>query len=96
MVNGGTEAPFNNPYNNNHQKGIYVSAATGEPLFSSEDKYDSGTGWPGFTKPINVHAVTIVEEYRLLMEINEVVETKSGLHLGHVFNDGPSDKGGKR
>ncbi|MBC7744001.1 MAG: peptide-methionine (R)-S-oxide reductase MsrB [Flavobacterium sp.] len=96
MVKRGTETPFKNPYNNNHQKGIYVSAATGEPLFSSEDKFESGTGWPSFTKPINSNAVTVVKDNSFGMERNEVVETKTGLHLGHVFDDGPADKGGKR
>ena len=96
MVKRGTEAPFNNPYHNNHQKGIYVSAATGEPLFSSEDKFDSGTGWPSFTKPINPTAVTVVSDNSFGMTRDEVIETKTGLHLGHVFDDGPADKGGKR
>ncbi|HYK77469.1 MAG TPA: peptide-methionine (R)-S-oxide reductase MsrB [Daejeonella sp.] len=91
MVNKGTEPAFNNPYNSLYQKGIYVSAATGEPLFSSDDKYDSGTGWPSFTKPINPQAVIVIKE-----NSNEVIEAKTGLHLGHVFNDGPVDKGGKR
>src|SRR5688500_5985331 len=95
MVKDGTEAPFNNPYDKVYEPGIYVSAATGEPLFSSEDKFDSGTGWPSFTKPINSTAVTLIGESFGLSGI-EVVETKTGLHLGHVFNDGPADKGGKR
>ena len=96
MVKRGTEAPFNNAYNGNHQRGIYVSAATGEPLFSSEDKFESGTGWPSFTKPINSKAVTIVRDNSFGMVRDEVIETKTGLHLGHVFDDGPADKGGKR
>ena len=96
MVKGGTEAPFNNAYNDNHEKGIYVSAATGEPLFSSEDKFESGTGWPSFTKAINSGAVAIVTDRTLGMVREEVVEAKTGLHLGHVFNDGPINKGGKR
>ena len=96
MVKRGTETPFNNAYNGNHQKGIYVSAATGEPLFSSEDKFESGTGWPSFTKPINSKAVTIVKDNSFGMVRDEVIETKTGLHLGHVFDDGPADKGGKR
>lgn len=94
MVEKGTEPPFRNSYFNNHEKGIYVSAATGEPLFSSEDKYDSGTGWPSFTKPINANAVMVLMDADGMRE--EVVERKTGLHLGHVFDDGPEDKGGKR
>ncbi len=96
MVKGGTEAPFNNAYHDNHESGIYVSAATGEPLFSSEDKFESGTGWPSFTKPIKPSAVAIVTDNSHGMVREEVVEAKTGLHLGHVFNDGPKNKGGKR
>ncbi len=96
MVKGSTERPFNNPYHDNHEKGIYVSAATGEPLFSSEDKFDSGTGWPSFTKPIKSGAIAIVTDTSHGMVRNEVVEAKTGLHLGHVFDDGPKNKGGKR
>lgn len=96
MVKGSTEAPYNNAYHDNHEKGIYVSAATGEPLFSSEDKFDSGTGWPSFTKPIKPGAVAVVSDTSLGMVRDEVVEAKTGLHLGHVFNDGPKNKGGKR
>lgn len=96
MVKRGTEPPFRNPYNDNHQKGIYVSAATGEPLFSSDDKFESGTGWPSFTKPIKSGAVTVVTDNSDGMIRDEIIETKTGLHLGHVFNDGPKDKGGKR
>lgn len=94
MVQQGTEPPFKNAYHDNHQKGIYVSAATGEPLFSSEDKFDSGTGWPSFTKPISSKAVMILTDADGMRE--EVVERKTGLHLGHVFDDGPLDRGGKR
>jgi methionine-R-sulfoxide reductase len=96
MVKGGTETPFNNAYHDNHERGIYVSAATGEPLFSSEDKFESGTGWPSFTKPIKAGAVAIVTDNSHGMVRDEVVEAKTGLHLGHVFNDGPKNKGGKR
>lgn len=90
MVKNGTEMPFKNPYHNNHQKGIYVSAATGEPLFSSEDKFDSGTGWPSYSKPINSKSVIWVKDDSYGMSRDEVIETKTGLHLGHVFNDGPA------
>jgi peptide-methionine (R)-S-oxide reductase len=90
MVKKGTEAPFKNPYYNNHQKGVYVSAATGEPLFSSEDKFDSGSGWPSFTKPLNNKEVIWIKDNSYGMSRDEVIETKTGLHLGHVFDDGPS------
>jgi len=96
MVERGTEAPYKNAYYNNHEKGIYVSAATGEPLFSSDDKFDSGTGWPSFTKPINAKMVMVVKDDSFGMSRDEVVEAKTGLHLGHVFDDGPRDKGGLR
>jgi methionine-R-sulfoxide reductase len=96
MVKRGTEPPFRNPYNDNHEKGIYVSAATGEPLFSSDDKFESGSGWPSFTKAIKSGAITIVTDNSHGMIRDEVIETKTGLHLGHVFDDGPRDKGGKR
>lgn len=93
MVEKGTEPPFNNPYNDNHKKGIYVSAATGEPLFSSEDKFESGTGWPSFTKPLNDDAVIWVKDNSMGMSRDEVIEKSTGLHLGHVFNDGPEPTG---
>ncbi len=93
MVKKGTEMPFQNAYYDNHEKGIYVSAATGEPLFSSEDKFDSGTGWPSFTKPINEDAVVWVKDNSLGMTRDEIVEKATGLHLGHVFNDGPAPSG---
>ncbi len=93
MVKKGTETPFNNEYNDNHEKGIYVSAATGEPLFSSEDKFESGTGWPSFSKPINDNAVVWVKDNTLGMTRDEIVEKATGLHLGHVFNDGPAPTG---
>jgi peptide-methionine (R)-S-oxide reductase len=93
MVKEGTEPPFKNPYYNNHKKGIYVSAATGEPLFSSEDKFDSGTGWPSFTKPINAKEVIWLKDTSYGMSRDEVIEAKTGLHLGHVFNDGPAPTG---
>lgn len=96
MVKRGTEAPYNNAYHDHHETGTYVSAATGEPLFSSDDKFDSGTGWPSFTKPIKAGAVAVVKDFSHGMIREEVVEAKTGLHLGHVFNDGPRNKGGKR
>jgi len=90
MVNKGTEPAFNNPNWNNHEKGTYVSAATGKPLFSSDAKYDSGTGWPSFFKPLDPKAIKIVKDYSDGMERDEVVERSTGLHLGHVFDDGPA------
>jgi peptide-methionine (R)-S-oxide reductase len=93
MVEKGTETPFNNPYWNNHEKGIYVSAATGKPLFSSEAKFESGTGWPSFFQPIDPKAIMVVKDNSLGMERDEVVERSTGLHLGHVFDDGPAPTG---
>lgn len=96
MVNKGTEPPYHNAYWNNHEKGIYVSAATGEVLFTSDDKYDSHTGWPSFVKPVDPSKIAIVKDYSDGMVRDEVVEKSTGLHLGHVFDDGPEDRGGKR
>lgn len=92
---GGTEAPFKNEYWDNHAEGIYVDVISGEPLFSSTDKYDSGTGWPSFTRPISDHAIAMKDDKTLGMDRTEV-KSAGGAHLGHVFNDGPKDKGGKR
>jgi peptide-methionine (R)-S-oxide reductase/peptide methionine sulfoxide reductase msrA/msrB len=96
MVESGTEPPFKNEYWNNHEKGVYVSAATGEVLFSSEDKFDSGTGWPSFVKAVDPKKVAIVTDNSYGMSRDEVIEKSTGLHLGHVFDDGPADRGGKR
>jgi len=96
MVNSGTEAPFKNAYWNNHQKGVYVSAATGDVLFSSDDKFDSGTGWPSFVKPVDPEKVEIRIDRSYGEVREEVIEKSTGLHLGHVFDDGPADRGGKR
>jgi len=93
MVNKGTETPFRNPYWDNHKKGIYLSAATGKPLFSSDTKFDSGTGWPSFFKPINENDIMIVEDDSYGEVRQEVVERSTGLHLGHVFDDGPAPTG---
>jgi peptide-methionine (R)-S-oxide reductase len=96
MVERGTEPPFKNAYWNNHEKGVYVSAATGDVLFSSDDKYDSNTGWPSFVKPVAPGKIAIVQDDSYGMSRDEVVEKSTGLHLGHVFDDGPADRGGKR
>ncbi|MCC7260042.1 MAG: peptide-methionine (R)-S-oxide reductase MsrB [Alphaproteobacteria bacterium] len=92
----GTEPAFKNAYWNNKQEGIYVDIVSGEPLFSSTDKYDSGTGWPSFTKPITQSHVQTKTDTRAGMERTEVRSTHGDSHLGHVFPDGPKDKGGSR
>jgi methionine-R-sulfoxide reductase len=92
----GTEPPFHNAYWNNHADGIYVDVVSGEPLFSSKDKYDSGCGWPSFTKPIQADVVKVQKDTSHGMVRDEVKAEKSNSHLGHVFDDGPQDKGGLR
>jgi peptide-methionine (R)-S-oxide reductase len=92
----GTEPPFRNAYWNNHAPGIYVDVVSGQPLFSSIDKYDSGTGWPSFTKPIDPDAVSTKTDRKLFMSRTEVRSTGADSHLGHVFTDGPRDAGGLR
>lgn len=89
----GTEAPFHNAYWNNHEEGLYVDVVSGEPLFSSKDKYDSGTGWPSFTKPLDKNAVTVKSDHKLFMERTEVRSKHADSHLGHVFDDGPGPDG---
>jgi len=89
----GTEPPFNNAYWNNHKPGIYVDIITGQALFTSLDKFDSGSGWPSFTKPIAKENVVEKSDRTLGMERTEVRSAKSDSHLGHVFDDGPSPGG---
>ncbi len=90
----GTEPPFKNEYWDNHEEGIYVDVVSGEPLFSSLDKFDSGTGWPSFTKPIG--EVETKTDTKLGMSRTEVRSASGDSHLGHVFTDGPKEKGGAR
>ncbi|MEO6755569.1 MAG: peptide-methionine (R)-S-oxide reductase MsrB [Chthoniobacteraceae bacterium] len=86
----GTEPPFHNEYYDNHKPGIYVSVVSGEPLFSSLDKFDSGTGWPSFTKPISRTALKNKNDASAGMIRQEVRSAKADTHLGHVFDDGPA------
>ena len=88
-----TERPFQNEFWNNHEAGIYVDVVSGEPLFSSLDKYDSGTGWPSFTKPLEPANVKTKTDRSLLMERTEVRSSHADSHLGHVFDDGPQPTG---
>jgi peptide methionine sulfoxide reductase msrA/msrB len=93
LRNQGTERPFTGELNDEHRKGTFYSAATGQPLFRSEDKFDSGTGWPSFTRPINPQAVVLRIDTGFGMERVEVEDSSSGSHLGHVFDDGPAPTG---
>ncbi len=89
----GTEPPFDNTYWDNKREGIYVDIISGEPLFSSKDKYDSGTGWPSFTKPLEPGNVVEKKDRKLFMERTEVRSAHAKSHLGHVFDDGPRPTG---
>jgi methionine-R-sulfoxide reductase len=89
----GTEPPFRNEYWDKKEPGIYVDVVSGEPLFSSLDKYDSGTGWPSFTRPLEPEHVTEREDRSLLMSRTEVRSRDAGSHLGHLFDDGPAPTG---
>ncbi|MDT8421622.1 MAG: peptide-methionine (R)-S-oxide reductase MsrB [Desulfuromonadales bacterium] len=89
----GTEPPFNNAYWDNHEAGIYVDIISGKPLFSSADKYDSGTGWPSFTRPLDPDQIVEREDRRLFSVRTEVRSKDADAHLGHVFNDGPAPTG---
>jgi peptide methionine sulfoxide reductase msrA/msrB len=89
----GTEAPFHNPYFDNHAAGIYVDVVTGDPLFSSTEKFDSGTGWPSFWKPIAAAAVVEKHDATHGMDRVEIRSKLGDSHLGHVFGDGPKPTG---
>lgn len=89
----GTEPPFKNAYWDNHEPGIYVDIISGKPLFSSTDKYESGTGWPSFTKPLDPEQIVEKEDRRLFSVRTEVRSKDADAHLGHVFNDGPAPTG---
>jgi len=85
-----TEPPFRNAYWNNHEEGLYVDVVTGEPLFSSRDKFESGTGWPSFTRPVDPRSVREHTDATLGMIRTEVRSASGDSHLGHVFDDGPA------
>jgi methionine-R-sulfoxide reductase len=89
----GTEPPFQNAYWEEHRAGIYVDVVSGEPLFSSLDKFESGTGWPSFTRPLSPDAVTTRTDHQMIIARTEVRSRLAGSHLGHVFDDGPAPTG---
>ena len=89
----GTEAPFRNDYWDNHEPGIYVDVVSGEPLFSSLDKYDSGTGWPSYWAPADENSVSLHADNSLFVRRTEVICSRCAAHLGHVFKDGPAPTG---
>ncbi len=91
-----TEKPFKNAYWDNKEAGIYVDIVDGTPLYSSLDKYKSGTGWPSFTKPIDINNIVEKEDRSFFAVRTEVRSANADSHLGHVFTDGPKDKGGLR
>lgn len=95
-LHDGTEKPFENEYWDHKEAGIYVDVISGEALFSSTDKFDSGTGWPSFTKPIAKEGVTEKLDFKLGLPRTEVRSSKADAHLGHVFDDGPKEAGGFR
>jgi peptide-methionine (R)-S-oxide reductase len=92
----GTELPFTGEYLDNHEPGIYVDVVSGEPLFASVDKFDSATGWPSFTKPIDGENIVGTSDHRHAMVRTEVRSRHGDSHLGHVFADGPPSQGGLR
>lgn len=92
----GTEAPFTGKYVNNYETGMYECVACGQPLFSSDAKFESGSGWPSFDDPVNREHVELKEDNSLFMKRTEVVCKNCGAHLGHLFNDGPKETTGMR
>ena len=90
---GGTEPPFDNEYWDNKEPGLYVDIVSGEPLFSSEDKFDSGTGWPSFSKPLDEKLLLFSDDCKLRLPRTEVISKNAKTHLGHVFPDGPAPTG---
>ncbi len=93
---GGTEAPFTGEFYNHHEHGMYACKVCGHELFKSDTKFDSGTGWPSFTEPANLANIELIADDSHGMHRTEVRCKHCGAHLGHVFDDGPQDKGGKR
>ena len=93
---GGTEAPFTGKYVDSHEHGMYACAVCGAELFSSDTKFESGTGWPSFTEPANLEHIELKDDTSLGMRRTEVLCKNCGAHLGHVFDDGPQETGGKR
>ncbi len=91
-----TERPFFNEFHNHREEGIYVDIVSGEPLFTSLEKYDSGCGWPSFTKPVDRRNIKEKADFSHGMHRVEVRSKEGDSHLGHVFNDGPEEKGGLR
>ena len=89
----GTEPAFHNEYWDNHEDGIYVDVVSGEPLFSSRDKFESGTGWPSFTRPISNSSIVEHTDRRFFMKRTELRSSQANSHLGHVFDDGPKPTG---
>lgn len=94
--NNATEPPFKNEYWNEFKKGIYVDIVSGKPLFLSSNKFDSGCGWPAFSRPINNSDIIELKDTSHGMIRTEVRTKESNIHLGHVFNDGPANQGGLR
>lgn len=92
----GTEAPGSGKYLNNKEPGLYVDIVSGEPLFTSADKFDSGCGWPSFSKPVETNFINEIQDRSHGMTRTEVRSSHGDSHLGHVFTDGPKDKGGLR
>lgn len=95
VAKNGTERPFANAYWDNHEAGLYVDVVSGEPLFASTDKFESGTGWPSFTKPVQKESLRDIADFTHGMIRTEVRSKKSNSHLGHLFDDGPGPSGAR-